>query len=31
MIVLVGSALYTWVKQIDMEKKHRENNAYQRV
>ncbi|KAJ8946917.1 hypothetical protein NQ314_008716 [Rhamnusium bicolor] len=31
MIVLVGSACYTWIKQIDMERRHRENVNYQRV
>ncbi|KAJ8977083.1 hypothetical protein NQ317_008426 [Molorchus minor] len=30
-IVLVGSACYTWIKQIDMEKRHRENTLYQKV
>uniref|UniRef100_A0A6P7FY28 GDP-fucose transporter 1-like n=1 Tax=Diabrotica virgifera virgifera TaxID=50390 RepID=A0A6P7FY28_DIAVI len=30
-IVLFGSACYTWIKQRDMEKRHRENIAYQRV
>ncbi|KAJ8936962.1 hypothetical protein NQ318_015625 [Aromia moschata] len=31
LIVLVGSAFYTWVKQIDMERRHRENVIYQKV
>ncbi|CAG9822164.1 unnamed protein product, partial [Phaedon cochleariae] len=31
LIVLIGSACYTWVKQIDMERRHRETVAYQKV
>ncbi|XP_057651681.1 GDP-fucose transporter 1 [Diorhabda carinulata] len=30
-IVLSGSACYTWIKQLDMERRHKENIAYQRV
>ncbi|CAG9862653.1 unnamed protein product [Phyllotreta striolata] len=31
LIVLLGSACYTWIKQIDMEKRHRSDIVYQRV
>nr|XP_023011487.1 GDP-fucose transporter 1 [Leptinotarsa decemlineata] len=30
-IVLFGSACYTWIKQIDMEKRHRNNPIYHKV